>query len=58
MKLEDISMFDTVSYLHPISKKWVSGKVVCVNNDTDEVLVSVNGSYTSWFRSLDLMKLP
>lgn len=56
MLYSEVEMFDEVAYIHPITKKKIVGKVIEKNKDTEEFLVSVEGSRANWFKAHDLVK--
>jgi len=57
MKYSELSRFAEVSFTHVITKKVLVGKVVDLNKDTEEALVSVEGSKADWKKAHDLTKV-
>lgn len=56
MKFSELSRFDDVYFTHIITKTRLKGRVVDLNKDTEEALVSVEGSKADWKKAHDLTK--
>lgn len=56
MLYSELSRFDEVFFTHIITKARLKGRIVDLNKDTEEALVSVEGSKADWKKAHDLTK--